>query len=160
MLNTLRAAGMAVGLIGLVQSAAAETLRVMHPEPEAPVIVAAGPAGVDSPGDTRFFHFSGVTDDAVEVVMDWMMTTTGTATAEGANSRVTQAVFSVGGPGGDQIVLMGAGLYPDETNVFPAASSLVRAIIGGTGAYSDARGVVVSTHEADGSWMHEFRFAD
>jgi hypothetical protein len=160
MLKTLRTVGIAVGLVALVQGATAETLRVTHPEPEAPVIVTTSPAGVDSPGDTRFFHFSGVTEDSTDVVMDWMMTTTATGTAEGANSRITQAVFSVGGAGGDQIILMGVGMYPDETNVFPAESSLVRAIIGGTGAYAGARGVVVSTHDADGFWVHEFQFAD
>ena len=89
------------------------------------------------------------------------MTTTrigNTANGEGIESRVTLGVFSFNGEDGDQVLLQGVGLYPASDSTFKPDSSLVRAIIGGTGKFRGASGDVLSTHLADGTWRHEFRF--
>jgi hypothetical protein len=158
MSNIIRAIIVTSGLIGYAQIGHSQTMTVMHPAPEPPSYLDFEPVGIDSAGDMRLFHFAGRTGDDTEVVMNWIMTTTGVGAVEGANARVTQAVFSIGGHGGDQIIVLGAGLYPDASNIFSASSSLTRSIIGGTGEYAGASGVVVSTHKADGSWTHEFHF--
>lgn len=142
------------------QTAFAQDLVVLHPPTEPPALVDAAPVGVDSPGDVRLFHYLGTTGDGEAVVMDWIMTTTAEGTAAGANSRVTQGIFSIGGAGGDQIMITGAGLYPDASATFATASQMDRSIIGGTGRFSGVTGVVVSLHLADDSWMHEFHFED
>jgi hypothetical protein len=133
---------------------------VYHGPTAAPTYIDNGLPG-DSPGDQRIFHFEGETGDGRGVVMDWIMTTTGMDTAEGgAESRVTLGVFSFTGADIDQLMLEGVGLYPGSGDTFVPDAELVRGIIGGTGRFKGARGEVLSTHLADGSWTHEFRFSN
>jgi hypothetical protein len=150
----------AISLLVLPLSAAASNLVVSHPPTEAPTYLDFEPKGVDSPGDTRIFHFDGKTGDGQKVVTDWIMTTTGEGATEGANSRVTEGVFSFGDNHDDQIIIRGAGLYANASNTFKPSTQLSRAIIGGTGKYAGASGMVVSKHLEDGSWLHEFDFTD
>jgi hypothetical protein len=147
-------------LVLATSATASESLAVLHPATQPPSYIDVEPKGVDSPGDMRIFHFSGVTRDGQDVVMDWTMTTTAQGTVEGANSRVTLGVFSFGANLEDQVLIQGVGRYPNEDSTFKTSSTLSRSIIGGTGAYAGARGVVVSTHLEDGSWVHEFHFAE
>jgi hypothetical protein len=115
----------------------------------------------DSVGDVRIFHFDGETDKGSAVIIDWIMTTTAlNVTEDGAQARVTLGVFSFTGADVDQVLIEGVGLYPSVESTFKADSSLVRAIIGGTGRFKGVRGEVISTHLEDGSWMHEFYFED
>lgn len=133
---------------------------VYHAPTAPPTYIDNGLPG-DSPGDQRIFHFDGETADGSAVVMDWIMTTTGLDTAEGgAESRVTLGVFSFTGADTDQIMLEGVGLYPGSEDTFVPDAELRRAIIGGTGRFRGASGEVLSTHLADGSWTHEFRFSN
>jgi hypothetical protein len=93
--------------------------------------------------------------------MDWIMTTTQldtNAEGEAIESRVALAVFSFTGENGDQVMLQGVGLYPGSESTFKPESSLVRAIIGGSGRFKGASGDVLSSHLANGSWRHVFRF--
>ena len=113
----------------------------------------------DSVGDVRIFHFEGETDKGRAVVMDWIMTTTAlNVTVDGGESRVTLGVFSFTGADVDQVLIEGVGLYPSANSTFQANSSLVRAIVGGTGQFKGVTGEVISTHLGDGSWTHEFYF--
>lgn len=133
---------------------------VYHGPTAPPTYIDNGLPG-DSPGDQRIFHFDGQTRDGSPVVMDWIMTTTGLDTAEGgAESRVTLGVFSFRGSDKDQLLLEGTGLYPGSEDTFVPDAKLVRAIIGGTGRFRGVSGEVLSTHLADGSWTHEFRFSN
>ena len=138
----------------------APTLTVLHPATPAPTFLDLGAPG-DSVGDQRLWHFDGVTLTGAPVVMEWIMTTTridNSADGEGIESRVTLGVFSFRGEDGDQVLLQGVGLYPASDSTFEPDSSLVRAIVGGTGKYQGATGDVLSRHLADGTWRHEFRF--
>lgn len=133
---------------------------VYHGPTAPPTYIDNGLPG-ESPGDQRIFHFDGETGDGSAVVMDWIMTTTGLDTAEGgAESRVTLGVFSFTGADTDQLMLEGVGLYPGSADTFVPDAELRRAIIGGTGRFRGASGEVLSTHLADGSWTHEFRFSN
>ena len=145
-----------VTLVAEATYANASDLSVTHPATPAPTYIDLGPPG-DSPGDVRVFHFEGKTREKKTVVMEWIMTTTGIDTITGANSRVTLGIFSFKNQIEDQIVIQGVGLYPNDNDTFNPDKSLTRAIIGGTGRYAGASGVVVSTHQVDGSWSHDFR---
>jgi len=159
---SLLLAGSLMAHTGTAVSAArpGRTLTVLHPATPAPTFLDLGAPG-DSVGDQRLWHFDGVTRGGAPVKMEWVMTTTRlnlSAEGEGVESRVTLGVFSFTGDDRDQVMLQGVGLYPATDSTFKSASSLVRAIIGGTGKFRGAAGDVLSTHLADGTWRHEFRF--
>ena len=151
---------MGVGILLLLATATtqvnANELTVLHDATPPPAYLDLGAPG-DSVGDMRIWHFNGKTQDGTEVVMDWIMTTTGLTTAgAGVASRVTLGVFSFTEEDADQILLQGVGLYPATDSTFKPASSLSRAIIGGSGKFARASGEVVSAHLEDGNWKHEF----
>jgi hypothetical protein len=90
------------------------------------------------------------------VTMDWIMTTTATDSPEvGVESRVTTGVFLFGGLG-DSLILQGTGWYPGQNATFEVSTTLVRAIVGGTGAHQGACGWVESTGRTDDTWRHIF----
>jgi hypothetical protein len=155
-----QAACVAVACFAISGSAVATDLAVRHSKTEAPTYLDFEPKGLDSPGDMRIFHFDGETLDGKKVVTDWIMTTTAESTVKGANSRVTEGIFSFDENHADQIIIRGVGFYSDVSNTFKPASMLTRAIVGGTGKYAGASGVVVSEHFEDGSWIHTFDFND
>lgn len=132
------------------------TLSITHGPTPAPTILDMGQEG-DSVGDVRIWRFSARSSDNKDVMMDWLMTTTGYAahTTE-LESRVTLSVVSFDDKGKDTIQLQGVGLYPITGSTLKTEDTLERAVIGGTGKYVGASGAVTSTHLADGSWRHVF----
>ena len=135
----------------------AETLTVTHGAVPAPTLIDLGTVG-DSVGDQRIWHFSGISQDNLTVMMDFIMTTTAQSSdPSGLDARMTDAVFSFGEATGDTLLIHGIGPYPKGGRTVKAASTLERAVIGGTGKYAGARGTVLSTHMADDSWHHLFK---
>ena len=132
------------------------TLSITHGPTPAPTTLDMGQEG-DSVGDVRIWRFSARSSDNKDVMMDWLMTTTGYAahTTE-LESRVTLSVVSFDDKGKDTIQLQGVGLYPITGSTLKTEDTLERAVIGGTGKYVGASGAVTSTHLADGSWRHVF----
>ena len=131
-----------------------QTVTVQHGAVPKPVYIDLGEEGA-SVGDQRIFHFDGTSND-ITVSMDWVMTTTGIDSPEaGVETRVTNAVMLFGGLD-DSLLLEGTGWYPGGDATFKVSSTLVRAIIGGTGKYAGARGWVESTRNDDDSWTHVF----
>lgn len=132
------------------------SLTVTHGEVPQPTYIDLGPTG-DSVGDQRLWHFTGQTLDNQPVTMDWIMTTTSTfdQTTQ-LESRLTNGVFLFGDGSSDHILIEGVGLYPASGSTVEVASTLERAITGGTGKFAGARGTVMSTHLADGTWEHVF----
>ncbi len=132
------------------------TLSITHGPTPAPTILDMGQEG-DSVGDVRIWRFSAKSSNNKDVMMDWLMTTTGYAahTTE-LESRVTLSVVSFDDKGKDTIQLQGVGLYPITGSTLKTEDTLERAVIGGTGKYVGASGAVTSTHLADGSWRHVF----
>lgn len=134
-----------------------ETLIVTHGKVPAPTLVDLGPTGA-SAGDQRIWHFSGMSQDNLTVMMDFIMTTTAQSSdPSGLDARMTDAVFSFGEETGDTILVHGIGAYPSGGRTVQVSSTLERAIIGGTGKYAGARGTVLSTHRVDDTWQHEFK---
>jgi hypothetical protein len=133
------------------------SLRVTHGPLDAPTYVDAAAPG-DSPGDMRIWRFSATTSTNQPVMMDWVMITTGRdAASKNLESRMTSSVVTIGANGEDTILLQGAGLYPVAGAALKRDVPLDRAVIGGTGRYAGAMGVVTTTHLSDGSWEHVFQ---
>lgn len=133
---------------------AGPTITVTHGKAPDPTYIDLGAAG-ESAGDQRIFEFAGKTADGEDVVMDWIMTTTGQPQGTtGLESRMTSAVFAFGADTSDRILVQGIGLYPIAGSTVKVDDMLERAIIGGTGKYSGASGVAITNHLPDGSWQH------
>ena len=135
---------------------ARSVITVTHPEAPKPTLIDLGAPG-NSVGDQRLWHFKATASDGTAVRTDWIMTTTAIdAPEKGFESRITVGVFSFGDTTDTQIILQGVALYPGEGAVLKLSSKTLRAIVGGTGKYSNAQGWVESSHRADGSWVHVF----
>ncbi|AWB50689.1 hypothetical protein HYN69_19085 (plasmid) [Gemmobacter aquarius] len=133
---------------------AASTVTVIHGKTPDPVYLDLGVEGA-SVGDQRIFEFGGATTEGEAVTLDFLMTTTGLP-EDGSEleNRMTVAVFTFGNGSGDRVMIEGLGQYPQAGSTVKVDAALERAIVGGTGKYAGARGTVVSTHLADGSWQH------
>lgn len=59
-----------------------------------------------------------------------------------------------------QIVVQGTSTYPKGDWRFSVGKPVVRAIVGGTGAYAGARGEHTGTRQEDGTFTHLFTFVD
>jgi len=68
-------------------------------------------------------------------------------------ARLRLLVFTL--PGG-QIIAQGNSLYPRGSVEINPNTSIVTAITGGTGKYIGARGQVIHTRNADGTYTHRF----
>jgi hypothetical protein len=68
-------------------------------------------------------------------------------------ARLRLLVYTL--PGG-QIIAQGNSLYPRGAVEINPNTSIVTAITGGTGKYIGARGQVVHTRNADGTYIHKF----
>lgn len=135
-------------------AAAQQSLIISHGPVPTPTFIDLGTPG-DSVGDQRIWQFDGQTADQQNVVMDWVMTTTGQASAtSGMERRVSMAVFSFGQDAKDTILIQGVGLYPKAGSTLKSDAVLQRAVIGGTGKYAGAIGTVTSTHLPDNTWQH------
>jgi hypothetical protein len=135
---------------------AQRVITVNHPEIPKPTLIDLGTPG-NSVGDQRLWHFKATASDGTAVRTDWIMTTIAIdAPEKGFESRITVGVFSFGDSTEHQIVLQGVALYPGEGAALERSSKTLRAVVGGTGKYSNAQGWVESSHRADGSWAHVF----
>jgi hypothetical protein len=133
---------------------AQSSVTVIHGKTPDPTFIDLAEPG-DSVGDQRIWHFDGKTSEDQPVTMDWIMTTTSKPTGSDAlESRVTSAVFSFPGGGSDRILVQGIGFYPAAGSTVKTDATLERAIIGGTGKYAGAKGMMLTTHLPDGSWTH------
>jgi len=134
--------------------AAEQSLTISHGPVPTPTYIDLGAPG-DSVGDQRIWQFDGQTGDQQNVVMDWVMTTTGQSSEKlGMERRVTLGVFSIGQDAKNTILIQGVGLYPKTGSTLKSDAVLQRAVIGGTGKYVGAMGSVTSTHLADNTWRH------
>ncbi|MEY3307391.1 MAG: hypothetical protein RLZZ413_1429 [Pseudomonadota bacterium] len=132
------------------------TVTVLHGAVPQPTYIDLGATG-NSVGDVRIWHYTGQTSDNQPVTMDWVMTTTGATdpTAQ-LESRLTKGVFLVGEGPSNHLLVEGIGVYPVSGSTVKVDSTLERAVTGGTGTYAGARGTVMTTHFADGTWQHVF----
>lgn len=138
--------------------AAPAAVVITHPPLAPPTLVDGGVAGA-SAGDQRFWSFTGTTRSGDAVPIDWVMQTTlVSADGSGDERRLSNAVFTLDPPAGDQVVLNGVAVYAGGNSTLQPESTVVRAITGGTGRYNRADGQVFSQRYADGSWSHALLF--
>jgi hypothetical protein len=137
------------------KAATAETtVTVHHAATPAPVYVDLGDSG-PSVGDVRLFSYDATAADSQKVRVDVVMTTTGIVAGTADEYRDTRIIFSFANPA-DQLILEGVAVYPGANSVLKPATTTIRPLIGGSGAYAGATGWVDSTHNADGTWTHVF----
>jgi hypothetical protein len=130
------------------------SLTVTH-DPLAPPTYIDGGVPGDSVGDVRIWRFDALASTNEPAVMDWLMTTTGQANpVTQLESRMTTSVVTIGVSGKDTILLQGIGMYPTAGATLKRNAPLERAVVGGTGRYAGAMGIVRSTHLPNGSWSH------
>ena len=110
-----------------------------------------------SVGDVRLFEVAtAVKGSRSPGRMDAALTTTGSDVPEpGAEIRMAQLIFTFRSAR-DQIVVSGVSVYPAAGSTIATDSATIRPIVGGSGAYSGARGWCESFHLADGTWRHVF----
>jgi hypothetical protein len=138
-------------------AAANANLTVLHDKTPNPTYIDLGAPG-ESVGDQRIWNFPGRTGDGLPVVMDWLMTTTVLAGSDvKLEGRAAMGIFTIGPDATDSLIIEGMGFYPPTGSTLKVSTKLERAIIGGTGKFSGARGSVISTHLDDGTWSHEFK---
>ena len=83
------------------------------------------------------------------------LATTGMVTGTTDEYRDTHLVFTFASPA-DELIVEGVATYPGANSVLKPATTVNRAVIGGSGAYAGATGWCDSTHNADGTWTHVF----
>tara|TARA_B110000503_G_scaffold55185_1_gene88560 strand:+ start:10684 stop:11157 length:474 start_codon:yes stop_codon:yes gene_type:complete len=136
-----------------VNAHAEETLTVTHPPIPAPTYIDSGEPG-ESVGDIRIWQFPAKTNKGDAVTTDWIMTTTGVTTSKETQYRMTSATFDFGKGTTDQIVIQGIAEYESSKAALQNSVSTPRAIIGGTGKFTNASGWMETTHLSDGTWRH------
>jgi hypothetical protein len=128
------------------------TVTVLHGAVTPTATIPGGPDGI---GTLRTFHAPVTVDGGGSGYFDSTMTTTSVDTAAGTETRITTIIVTLN-DGADQLILEGAATYPASGSTVKLASTVTRPIIGGSGAYSGARGWVESTRQADDTWTHVF----
>ena len=131
------------------------TVTVTHGAVTATLVDSGVPGA--SVGDVRLFEIAtAVKGSGAPGRMDAALTTTGSDVPEpGAEIRMAQLIFTFSSAN-DQIVVSGVSVYPAAGSTIATDSATIRPIVGGSGAYSGARGWCESFHLADGTWRHVF----
>lgn len=113
------------------------------------------PGGPDGIGTLRTFHAEVVADSGATGFFDATMITTAVDESAGTETRITTIVVALN-DGADQLILEGSAVYPVAGSTVVVDTTVVRPVIGGSGAYAGARGWAESTRLADDSWAHVF----
>lgn len=148
-------AGMALLLPAGAHAADPVTIELAQQPPDLSFHDVTG--GEWSPGDFFTFRADVTAADgaAVQLVGDHhtvAMPTDGPI----AEQRVGTAVLDFGN--GDAIVFAGATPVTRAKEMIDPGTTLVRAVIGGTGRFAGARGEIRSVRATDGSWQHALTF--
>ena len=133
----------------------ARTVTVTHDGVTGTLVDNGAPGA--SVGDVRLFEIAtAFKGGKTPGRLDAAMTTTGSDVPEpGSEIRMAQLIFTFR-TAEDQIVVSGVSVYPAAGSTIATASSTIRPIVGGSGAYNGARGWCESFHLADGTWRHVF----
>jgi hypothetical protein len=130
-------------------------------------LVTAPPAG-HSLGDLRVLPATPIYDVngvAIGRLDAQMVTTSIDYPRIGDEIRMTNLNFNFGQPAGNaagsphSLLVSGSGVYATVHSTLPTGAVLVRAITGGTGAFTGAQGYAESEHLHDGSWWHTFHIS-
>ena len=134
-----------------------ETLTVYQDAPKMKLLDLGEPG--NSPGDVYHFfaplHSSPGGPVIGEVFGSKTLVKLATDANPGLEKRATLLFFTFADRQ-DQIIALGVHDYSPAAAEFNAGKSVARAILGGTGRYMAARGQLISTRNADGSYTQVF----
>jgi hypothetical protein len=119
--------------------------------------VDVGPKGT-SGGDV--YVFDGPLLDSDEEERVGSVYGTQTSIAQDSDSETVQAMITYDLESGDRITVGGIGEYPRGDKNLVENQKFERPILGGTGRYAGARGVVTTVRRPDGSYAHTFEIED
>jgi quercetin dioxygenase-like cupin family protein len=138
----------------VVRGVPARSLTVTH----GPVVTTLTTAGSDGHqlGDLRVVSIPLTGSDGSEAgrIDASLLTTSIDATGPGDEVRISTLVFTLGDDPADQVVVMGTGIYPAAGSTIAVDSTVVRPIVGGSGAFAGATGWAETEHLDDDSWRH------
>jgi hypothetical protein len=134
-----------------------ETLTVYQDAPKMKLLDLGEPG--NSPGDVYHFFAPLHSSPSGPVIGEVFGSKTLVKLATDANpdleKRATLLFFTFADRQ-DQIIALGVHDYSPAAAEFNAGKSVARAILGGTGRYMGARGQLISTRNADGSYTQVF----
>jgi hypothetical protein len=137
-------------------SPSSETFTVYQDAPKMSPLDLGAPG--NSPGDVYYFSaplHSSPGGPVIGEVFGSKTLVKPTTANPNLEQRATLLIFDFGNRQ-DQIVVMGVLDYPPTAGEFNAGQPVVRAILGGTGKYMGARGQLISSRNADGSYKQVF----
>ena len=134
-----------------------ETLTVYQDAPKMKLLDLGEPG--NSPGDVFHFFAPLHSSPGGPVIGEVFGSKTLVKLATDANPNLEQRATLLSftfGDRQDQIIVLGVVDYTPTGAEFNAGQPVVRAILGGTGKYMGARGQLISTRNADGSYTQVF----
>lgn len=150
-----------LGIVGISlsnqQSTGLQEVVFTHAEmtPDQITLVKAGPEE-NNLGDTRYYVVPATSPEGG--IFTGTLTVMALDTpAAGQQIRESNLVFQFGAIE-DQIVVQGVASYDAASPALKPGDVVVRPITGGSGKFAGASGWVETTHNADGSWEHVFRY--
>lgn len=167
-INLLAIVGLVLAAAALITSAVAvsvasqsqpslQEVTFTHAEmtPDQISLVSAGP-DENNLGDTRYYVVPATSPEGG--IFTGTLTVMALDTpAAGQQIRESNLVFQFGSIE-DQMVVQGVATYDAASPALKPGDVVVRPIVGGTGRFAGATGWVETTHNADGSWDHVFRY--
>lgn len=120
-------------------------------------VVDVGPEGT-SGGDV--YVFDGPLLDADEENTIGSVYGTQTSIAMDSDSETVQAMITYDLGDGNRLTVGGIGEYPRGDSELIENQEFERPIIGGTGSYAGADGIVTTVRRSDGSYEHTFEIED
>ena len=167
-INLLALVGLVLAAAALITSAVAvsvasqsqpslQEVTFTHAEmtPDQITLVSAGPED-NNLGDTRYYVVPATSPEGG--IFTGTLTVMALDTpAAGQQIRESNLVFQFGSIE-DQMVVQGVAKYDAASPALKPGDVVVRPIVGGTGRFAGATGWVETTHNADGSWDHVFRY--
>jgi hypothetical protein len=132
------------------------TLRVITAKPHTETLDFP-PTGKKSPGDIYVFDATIVAANGRTVLGRLRGTQTEVKTEHGMETVQGMLTYRLGT--GNDIVVGGLSANPLGTSVLVKHKPFVRAVLGGTGKYSGARGTVTTTRLTTTRYLHVFRLS-
>lgn len=114
-----------------------------------------------SHGDLLAYDARFVTDDGVNGILSGYLLTIYIPKKEEKpfQEKLAQVVFDFNH--GNTLVIAGKAAYPDaEGSEMQEAVPQYRAVVGGTGIYSGAKGQLITTRQTDGTYHHVIEFVE
>lgn len=134
-----------------------QTVEFTHAEVD-PSQVTVLDTGIDgsTPGDERFFIIPATSPEG-GLMTGSLTVVAADAPNSGQELRRSDLVFQFGAVE-DQMVVGGVAVYEIADPTISLGKVVTRPILGGSGKYKGATGWLETTHNDDGTWVHQFHY--